>query len=61
MGLVQTAGAASGRRIYVDGVVVGQTPEAVKVKCGLHNVKVGSSGKARSVEVPCGGAVSVVN
>ena len=59
MGRVRTAGAVSGRRIFVDGRTVGQTPESVVVKCGVQRIKLGSSGFARSVDVPCGGEITV--
>jgi PEGA domain len=49
-----TEGAAPGRRIFVDGRVVGQTPASVLVACGSHRVKVGSSGTERRVDLPCG-------
>ncbi len=58
MGRVRTAGAAPGRRIFVDDRVAGQTPEAVVVKCGVRTIRVGSSGVARSVDVPCGGEIT---
>ena len=38
---------------------VGPTPEAVVVKCGPHQIKIGSAGTARSVDVPCGGELSL--
>jgi serine/threonine-protein kinase len=59
MGRVKTEGATAGRRIFVDARTVGQTPEAVVVKCGLHRVRIGSAGKTLTVDVPCGGEVEV--
>lgn len=59
MGRILTAGAVPGRRIFVDERTVGQTPEAVVVKCGTRQVKVGSTGSTRPVDVPCGGEISV--
>ena len=59
MGRVRTAGAAAGRRIFVDEKTVGQTPEAVVVKCGVRTIKLGSTGVARSIEVPCGAEITV--
>lgn len=58
-GIVKTEGAAPGRRIFIDERTMGQTPQPITVKCGTHMVKVGSSGRARSVDVPCGGEVIV--
>lgn len=59
MGVVKTAGATAGRRIFVDDKTLGQTPESVTVKCGKHTVRIGSSGKSQAVDVPCGGELSV--
>jgi hypothetical protein len=50
---------SKGRRVYVDGLLVGETPIPVLVGCGKHVVKVGSSAREQSVEVPCGGSVTV--
>jgi serine/threonine-protein kinase len=58
-GLVKTEGAPPGRRIFVDDRTVGQTPESVVVKCGTHQIKIGSAGTARAVDVPCGGEIVV--
>jgi hypothetical protein len=49
----------SGHRLFIDGVVVGQTPAQVLVTCGTHVVKVGSGGQDQSIDVPCGGTVAV--
>ncbi len=59
MGVVKTTGAAPGRRIFVDEKTLGQTPESVTVKCGPHSVRLGSSGKPQTIDVPCGGDVTV--
>jgi hypothetical protein len=59
MGDLKTAEAPSGRRIFVDGKVAAQTPETLHLKCGTHVVKVGSAGKEQSIDVPCGGEISV--
>lgn len=58
-GIVKTEGSAPGRRIFIDERTMGQTPQPITVKCGTHMIKVGSSGRARSVDVPCGGEVTV--
>jgi serine/threonine-protein kinase len=58
-GVLQTAGAVPGRRIFVDKRTVGQTPGSVTVACGTHLVRIGSSGVARNVDVPCGGEINV--
>jgi serine/threonine-protein kinase len=58
-GRVRTAGAAPGRRIFVDEKTVGQTPDAVIVKCGTRAIKLGSTGSTQTVDVPCGGEIGV--
>jgi hypothetical protein len=57
-GLVETP-QSKGHRIYVDGVLVGETPTPVLVSCGMHIVKVGSAGGEQLIDVPCGGVVTV--
>jgi hypothetical protein len=58
--LLKTTGALGGRRIFVDDRTVGETPEAVLVKCGKVSVKIGSSGQRRTIDAPCGTALSIV-
>jgi hypothetical protein len=48
---------AAGHRVWVDGVVL--TAGAALVRCGEHQVKVGSSGRTRTIDVPCGGDITV--
>jgi hypothetical protein len=59
MGEITTTGAPGGHRIFVDGRVMGETPGTVRVPCGAHTVKIGSGGKAQTVDVPCGAQVQV--
>lgn len=58
-GLLVPEGAPKGRRIFVDGRAVGETPSEVPAPCGTHEVRVGSKGTARTVDIPCGGRVVV--
>jgi hypothetical protein len=51
--------APRGRRVFVDGRAVGETPAIVVAPCGTHEVKVGSKGNPQTVDIPCGGRVSV--
>jgi serine/threonine-protein kinase len=60
MGVIRTQGAPPDHRIYVDERVVGQTPESVTVKCGSHSLRIGSAGATRTVDVPCGAAITEV-
>jgi hypothetical protein len=50
---------SAGHRIFVDGHVVGSGPEPVTVKCGRHAVKIGSAGKPRIKDLPCGGEITL--
>jgi hypothetical protein len=59
MGLLTTASAPPGHRIFVDQRAVGQTPQSVLVRCGRASVKLGSAGRERPLDVPCGREVSV--
>lgn len=45
------------RRVYVDGRLIGDGPEKLVVPCGSREVKIGSSGKPKTIAVPCGGTV----
>jgi len=54
MALIKTDGAIPGRRVFINGRTVGQTPDAIVVRCGTLTLKIGSSGRSHTVEVPCG-------
>jgi hypothetical protein len=58
-GLLVPEGAPKGWRIFVDGRAVGETPSEVPAPCGTHEVRVGSKGTARTIDIPCGGRVVV--
>jgi serine/threonine-protein kinase len=58
-GTVTTGEALSGRRVWIDERLVGQTPESFTVKCGRRHVRVGTAGKVQAVDVPCGGEIRV--
>ncbi|HEY8039382.1 MAG TPA: hypothetical protein VIF15_06290 [Polyangiaceae bacterium] len=45
------------QRVYVDGLVL-SAPAAI-LRCGPHDVAVGSVGRTRTIDVPCGGEVTV--
>jgi hypothetical protein len=38
---------------------MGQTPESFTVKCGKHQIRVGTAGKVQMLDVPCGGEIIV--
>ena len=54
-GLILTDGSALGHRIFVDGRFAGPGGSPLAVRCGRHDVRVGSGGHLRKVDVPCGG------
>lgn len=55
-GTVRLAGAGTGHRIFVDGVLV---TSPATVECGPHVVRVGAQGRPQRVLVPCGGDVEL--
>jgi hypothetical protein len=56
-GTLQVDPALQGQRVTVDGVLL-SVPAAI-IQCGPHEVAVGSSGRTRAIDVPCGGEVTV--
>jgi hypothetical protein len=56
--LSTTAGGAS-HRVFVDGRVVGEGPGPMTAPCGPHEVKIGSLGTPKIVDLPCGGAITI--
>jgi hypothetical protein len=56
-GILDTTSLPAGRRIVVDGRVVGTSPRRVVVRCGVHRIQVGDL-PPESIELPCGGEVS---
>ncbi|MFO0643541.1 MAG: hypothetical protein U0183_30225 [Polyangiaceae bacterium] len=60
MGRLAFAPARQWHRVWVDGVVLGESsPTPLVVKCGKRNVRVGSQGMGQTVDVPCGGEALV--
>ena len=45
---------AAGHRVYVDNVVLSDGASPVKMKCGKRTIRIGSQGKARAIDLPCG-------
>lgn len=50
---------AEGHRVFVDGKVAAQGPKVIVVDCGEHVVRIGHDGRDQSIDVPCGGRVTV--
>ena len=44
-----------GHRVWIDGAMVGEDTKPIETKCGRHTIKIGSQGKPRDVDLPCGG------
>jgi tetratricopeptide (TPR) repeat protein len=56
---LRTTRAAYGRRIYVDGKIVGEGGHPLSVPCGEHRVRIGSAGTERVVHLPCGESIEL--
>jgi hypothetical protein len=52
---------AAGHRIFVDGHVVGDGADPAVVRCGPHDVRIGSAGTLQHLDVPCGSALTVTS
>lgn len=57
-GVLDATQAPRGHRLFVDGRVVGNTPTTATVACGTREVRLGSHGQTRRVDVPCGGRLA---
>ncbi len=53
-GVLVLPASAQGHRVFIDGRVKGDGSSPIVVKCGPHTVQIGSQGKSRDVDVPCG-------
>ena len=58
-GRLLTAASEAGHRIFVDGRFAGSGGAPLVVRCGTHEVRVGSAGRLRRLDVPCNGALEV--
>jgi serine/threonine-protein kinase len=58
-GLLDTPPALWNHRVFVDGFARGVGGDLIRVPCGRHAVRLGSYGHTLSVDVPCGGTVTV--
>jgi len=50
---------AFGRRVFVDGHIIGEGGRDHTITCGPHRIRVGSAGAERQVAVPCGGTIEL--
>lgn len=58
-GRLLTDASDAGHRIFVDGKLAGSSGKPVVVACGSHQVRLGSAGRLQTLDVPCGGDVSL--
>jgi len=58
-GVLVLSPAAARHRLYVDGKVVEVQRSRAVVPCGTHEVRVGSRGTAQTLEVGCGGEITL--
>jgi len=56
-GFLDTTQLPPGRKIVVDGRVVGTSPRRVAVRCGTHRIQIGDL-PVESIDLPCGGEVT---
>lgn len=56
-GTLRVDPSVQGQRVMLDGVLL-SVPAAI-IQCGPHDVAVGPSARARAIDVPCGGEVTV--
>lgn len=45
---------AAGHRVFLDKALLHKASSPIRLKCGEHTIKIGSSGKPRLVDLPCG-------
>jgi hypothetical protein len=57
MGILDTTHLPAGRKMIVDGHVVGSSPRRVAVRCGTHRIQIGDL-DPESIDLPCGGEVT---
>lgn len=58
-GVLRLPKSAAGHRVFVDGRVFNPTTDRLSVPCGRREVKIGSQGAVRSIDVPCAGEIDV--
>lgn len=56
-GILDTTQLPAGRKIVVDGRVIGSSPRRVAVRCGTHRIQIGDL-PPESIQLPCGGEVT---
>jgi serine/threonine-protein kinase len=59
VGRLITAPIEHGHRVFVDGRTIGSGGVPLVVPCGKHEIRVGSEGRLRKIDVPCGEDITV--
>lgn len=54
-GKLRTDNAPPGRKIFVDGELVGEAPLSIDLPCGPHTIRAGNKPEARPFNIACGG------
>jgi hypothetical protein len=58
-GVIVLPASAAGHRVFVDGRLVEVKNSRASVPCGSHEVRIGSSGTGRKLDVVCGGETAL--
>lgn len=58
-GVIVLPESADGHRVYVDRKVVQVKDSRATVSCGTHEVRIGSSGTAQTIDIACGGETTL--
>jgi hypothetical protein len=58
-GLLETPDSMANHRVFVDGFARGTGGDVLRLRCGRHDVRLGSVGRMQFVDVPCGGRVRI--
>jgi len=58
-GVIVLPGSAAGHRVFVDGRLVEVKSSRASVPCGSHEVRIGSSGTVRKLDIACGGETAL--
>lgn len=59
VGFLETPDGMANHRVFVDGLTRGTGGDVLRLRCGHHDVRLGSAGRLQGVDVPCGGRVRV--
>ena len=49
----------SNETVFVDDTPAGRAPDTLTIPCGLRRIRLGDKGTTRSIDIPCGGRVTL--